>query len=170
MASKRRFSSASKSRRTPAEFPMRYQTHPRTIMCFYIMRASIESNQHGRPIKPIVLSDEERDKLREWARRPKTIQRFALRARIVLGCADGTENREVARQLRITDQTVCRTIAQATGLSPRRAPLVHLLLHITEPFDTPVSGTRRPLRQIRTTVNLPGRIASGGISFHQATR
>jgi transposase len=62
----------------------------------------------GRPRKPIVLSEEERGKLEEWARRPKTAQRLAQRARIVLGCADGLENRQVARQLRITDQTVCK--------------------------------------------------------------
>ncbi|HWQ54648.1 MAG TPA: IS630 family transposase [Bryobacteraceae bacterium] len=62
----------------------------------------------GRPKQPIALSDEERSKLQEWARRPKTAQRLALRARIVLGCADGLENRQVARQLRITDQTVCK--------------------------------------------------------------
>ncbi len=33
-------------------------------------------------------------KLQEWARRPKTAQRLALRARIVLSCAEGMENRE----------------------------------------------------------------------------
>jgi transposase len=55
-----------------------------------------------------VLSDDERTKLEQWARCPKTSQRLALRARIVLGCADGTENRRVARQLRVTDQTVCK--------------------------------------------------------------
>src|ERR1700704_407909 len=62
----------------------------------------------GRPTKPIVVSEEERAKLQEWARRPKTAQRLSLRARIVLGCADGMENRQVARDLRITDQTVCK--------------------------------------------------------------
>jgi len=62
----------------------------------------------GRPTKPIVLKQEERSKLQEWARRPKTAQRLAMRARIVLGCADGKENRQVARELRITDQTVCK--------------------------------------------------------------
>ncbi len=62
----------------------------------------------GRPTQPIMLTDEERQKLQQWARRPKTAQRLALRARIVLGCADGLENRQVARQLRITDQTVCK--------------------------------------------------------------
>lgn len=48
------------------------------------------------------------DRHSQWARRPKTSQRLALRARIVLGSADGMENRQVARQLRITDQTVCK--------------------------------------------------------------
>jgi transposase len=62
----------------------------------------------GRPTQPIVLSDDERSKLQEWARRPKTAQRLALRSKIVLGCAEGLENRQVARQLRITDQTVCK--------------------------------------------------------------
>jgi len=62
----------------------------------------------GRPTKPIALSEEDRAKLQEWARRPKSAQRLALRARIVLGCADGMENRQVARQLRIADQTVCK--------------------------------------------------------------
>jgi hypothetical protein len=50
----------------------------------------------GRPTKPIVLADDERDKLQQWERRPKTSLRLALRARIVLGCAAGLENRQVA--------------------------------------------------------------------------
>ena len=62
----------------------------------------------GRPTQPIMLTEEERQKLQQWARRPKTAERLALRARIVLGCAEGLENRQVARQLRITDQTVCK--------------------------------------------------------------
>ena len=52
----------------------------------------------SRPTKSIVLKEEEQSKLQEWARRPKTAQRLALRARIVLGCAGGIENRQVARQ------------------------------------------------------------------------
>ena len=38
----------------------------------------------------------------------KTAQRLSIRARIVLGCAEGRENRQVARELRITEQTVCK--------------------------------------------------------------
>jgi len=42
------------------------------------------------------------------ARRPKTGQALAMRARIVLGCSDGLSNGEVAKRLRITGATVCK--------------------------------------------------------------
>src|SRR6185437_3301800 len=42
------------------------------------------------------------------ARRPKTGQALAMRARIVLGCSDGLSNGEVAKRLRITAATVCK--------------------------------------------------------------
>ena len=60
----------------------------------------------GRPRKPLLLSDEERAKLEQWARRPKTAQRLALRSRIVLRCAEGVANQVVARELRVTGATV----------------------------------------------------------------
>lgn len=60
----------------------------------------------GRPIKPLLLSQEEKAKLVTLAKRPKTDQRTALRARIVLGCAQGLSNQAVAAQLRVTAQTV----------------------------------------------------------------
>ena len=62
----------------------------------------------GRPKKPLVLTEEERVKLEQWARRPKTAQRLALRARIVLRCAEGLSNQAVAHELRITGATVCK--------------------------------------------------------------
>jgi transposase len=62
----------------------------------------------GRPKKPLVLTAEERVKLEQWARRPKTAQRLALRSRIVLRCAQGLPNQTVARELRITGATVCK--------------------------------------------------------------
>src|SRR5579863_6949558 len=62
----------------------------------------------GRPKKPLILTDEERVKLEQWARRPKTAQRLALRSRIVLRCAEGLPNQTVARELRITGATVCK--------------------------------------------------------------
>ena len=52
--------------------------------------------QRGRPTARIVLSDDERETLERWARRPKTGQALALRCRIVLAAADGTTNQEIA--------------------------------------------------------------------------
>ena len=43
----------------------------------------------GRPIPIVKLSAEEREALEHWARRPKTAQATALRARVVLGCGAG---------------------------------------------------------------------------------
>ena len=60
----------------------------------------------GRPVPPLILEDEERQTLEQWARRPKTAQALALRARIILGCADGQTNTAVASQLRVSKPTV----------------------------------------------------------------
>ena len=62
----------------------------------------------GRPKKPLMLTNDERVKLQQWVRRPKTAQRLALRSRIVLRCSEGLSNQAVARQLRITGATVCK--------------------------------------------------------------
>jgi hypothetical protein len=42
----------------------------------------------ARPKPELVLTADERQKLATWARRPKSSQRLALRARIILACAD----------------------------------------------------------------------------------
>jgi transposase len=60
----------------------------------------------GRPIKPLFLAEEDRSKLEMMARRPKTDQRTAQRARIVLACARGLSNQAVAARLGVTAQTV----------------------------------------------------------------
>src|SRR5205807_7989492 len=62
----------------------------------------------GRPTKPLVLTSEEREKLAMLARRPKTAQAMAMRARIVLGCDEGLSNGAVAKRLKITGATVCK--------------------------------------------------------------
>jgi len=62
----------------------------------------------GRPTKPLNVTLDEKEKLTMLARRPKTGQALAMRARIVLGCNDGLANGEVAKRLRITGATVCK--------------------------------------------------------------
>ena len=54
----------------------------------------------GRPIPMLTLTDEERDTLERWARRPTTAQALAQRARVVLACASGGTNTRVAPELR----------------------------------------------------------------------
>lgn len=60
----------------------------------------------GRPLAKLVLSDEERAELTLLAARRKTAQGMALRARIVLHCARGLENQQVAAALRVAKTTV----------------------------------------------------------------
>ncbi len=59
-----------------------------------------------RPEAPLILSDDERQKLDTWASRPKSTQRLAMRAKIVLACAEGLDNKAVAARLRVNAVTV----------------------------------------------------------------
>ena len=54
----------------------------------------------------VVLSDEEREVLERWARRPKSSQALALRCRIVLAAADGELSMEIADRLGCHASTV----------------------------------------------------------------
>jgi transposase len=60
----------------------------------------------GRPKASLTLSDDERQKLETWANRPKSAQRLATRSRIVLACAEGLDNKDVAARLHINTVTV----------------------------------------------------------------
>ena len=62
----------------------------------------------GRPKEKLELSTDERTELERLSRRSKTAQALALRARIVLACAEGASNSEVAERLGITGATVCK--------------------------------------------------------------
>jgi transposase/transposase-like protein len=59
-------------------------------------------------LEPVALSDDERRTLENWVKRRSTAQGLALRARIVLACADGGNNVAVAARLRIDPRTVAR--------------------------------------------------------------
>jgi transposase len=62
----------------------------------------------GRPKAGLVLSDAERDQLSRWARRAKTSQALALRAKIVLACAGGRDNKAVAAEFGVGEHMVAR--------------------------------------------------------------
>jgi transposase len=62
--------------------------------------------RRGPRLPELTLTVEENNRLVEWARRRKTAQALALRARIVLACATGVQTTEVAEQLGVTLQTV----------------------------------------------------------------
>jgi transposase len=70
------------------------------------VRDNLGMARRGRPTAELILSEEERETLTRWARRPTSSQQLALRARIVLACADGATNTEVAAQLRVARPTV----------------------------------------------------------------
>jgi len=60
----------------------------------------------GRPKKDLEITTEEREKLQMIALRPKSAQAMAMRARIVLSCAQGMSNAEVADKLDLAGATV----------------------------------------------------------------
>ena len=60
----------------------------------------------GRPKQVLELSDSEREQLVRWERRRKSSQALALRSRIVLGCASGRSNQQVAGQCGVSPATV----------------------------------------------------------------
>ncbi len=60
----------------------------------------------GRPTAQVVLSEEERETLERWARRPKSAQALALRCRIVLAAAEGETNTAIAARLGCHPATV----------------------------------------------------------------
>ena len=62
----------------------------------------------GRRKAELVLEEAERAQLARWARRAKTAQYLALRAKIVLRCAEGGTNKEAAADLGVDESTVER--------------------------------------------------------------
>jgi transposase len=67
-----------------------------------------DESRPGRRKSELVLTGPERAQLTRWARRAKTAQFLALRARIVLRCAEGGTNKQVAAELGIAQATVNR--------------------------------------------------------------
>jgi transposase len=107
-----------------------------------------DSPRPGRPKARLVLTDAEREQLQRWARRATTSQALARRAKIVLACAEGKDNKAVAAESRTTEHTVARwrggfTRKRLDGLHdqkrPGRPPSV--LLDRVEEVVTATRGT-----------------------------
>jgi transposase len=60
----------------------------------------------GRPKAPLILTNDEQETLVRWSRRAKSAQALALRCRIVLACATGATNKQVAAELGVSLPTV----------------------------------------------------------------
>jgi Winged helix-turn helix len=91
----------------------------------------------GRPKVELVLSETELERLTALTLRRKTPQALALRARIILGCASGADNKTVAARQRVTPHTVCKW--RARFIEQR----IHGLL------DAPRSGAPRRINDVR---------------------
>jgi transposase len=62
----------------------------------------------GRPKVALILTAEERTRLDSLAHRSRTAAHLARRARIILACAEGCDNKVVAKRLRMSPTTVCK--------------------------------------------------------------
>ena len=91
----------------------------------------------GRPKAPLILNESEREQLKALTMRRKTAQALALRARIVLACADGADNKTVSARQRVTSHTVSKW---------RSRFVEHRLDGL---FDAPRSGTPRTIDDAR---------------------
>ena len=57
-------------------------------------------------LKPVTLTRNEQEQLEQWVRDCQGCRPLALRARIVLSCHAGRSNRDSAKRLKVTAQTV----------------------------------------------------------------
>src|SRR5499427_2706399 len=85
----------------------------------------------GRPKQPLVLAEEERERLQSLAYRARSQPLLARRARVVLACAEGLDNQAVAKRLRCSKGMVGKWRAR------------FLKAHLEGLYDEPRAGAPR---------------------------
>jgi transposase len=68
----------------------------------------LDAPRDGRPKAELSVTEHERETLRRWARRAKSAQVLAMRSKIVLACADGKSNLQIAAELGVHRDTVSK--------------------------------------------------------------
>src|ERR1035441_7947427 len=100
----------------------------------------------GRPKAELTLTEEERATLERWARRATSAQALAQRCRIVLACAEGKDNKEVAAELGVHQVTVGKWRSRFIELKLvshlRNSSWPGRALRISRPVMTGVLDTR----------------------------
>ena len=118
----------------------------------------------GRRKAELIVTEAERAQLIRWARRAKTAQYLALRAKIVLRCAEGGTNKEAAADLGVDESTVerwrARFIARrldglqnsVSSVTRRMVTLESNLAHGTEAIAAELAGLQARVDQLASAL------------------
>lgn len=129
--------------------------------------------RRGRPTAQIVLTDEQREVLERWARRPKSSQALALGCRIVLAAPDGQTSQSIAGRVGCHPTTVGKWRTRFAGQrldglhdeprpsAPRRISDADVERVIVKPFeDAPVDATHWSTRSMAAATGMSQTAAS----------